>query len=153
MREDEEKRQQGYEAGQSLNKKHQEELIDESLEETFPASDPPSHIRIEGELQKDRLGNTRDGSGTTRQTESSKKQVHAGTSTQPAPENQKENKIDEAIDETFPASDPPASHHVEGEVKPEQVEENKNKTAAPKKPEKTDKKETQRAKEKERAGH
>lgn len=154
MREEEEKKRN--ESGQSLKKKHWEELIDKSLEETFPASDPPAHVRIEGELQKDRLGNTK-ATPEQRTTETKKMQNRNTERSADAPmsvsEQQTEDMIDEASDETFPASDPPASHHVEGEIKPDQVEENKNKTAEPRKPEKTDKKEMKRQKEKERAGH
>ncbi len=67
-------------------KEYTEREVDESVEETFPASDPPAHSGITGD-----------------------EPPPAEKKRQPT-----EEEIDEALEDTFPASDPPAFTGVTG---------------------------------------
>ncbi|TCK23829.1 hypothetical protein EV667_3671 [Ancylobacter aquaticus] len=76
--------------GKQRNPEYTESEIDESVEESFPASDPPAFSGITGDEVKP---------------------------SDAAPE-PTEKDVDEALEETFPASDPPAFGGITGDVEP-----------------------------------
>ncbi|MBS9475933.1 hypothetical protein [Ancylobacter radicis] len=71
--------------------------VDKAVEDSFPASDPPAHSGITGDVPPSDGG------------------VPGGTEVIP-PDNEssEEASVDEALDESFPASDPPAFTRTTG---------------------------------------
>ncbi|MCK0206435.1 hypothetical protein MWN33_00125 [Starkeya koreensis] len=80
-------------SGKPGTPEYTEREIDESVEDTFPASDPPALGGITGEVPPSDGG------------------VPGGTQVMPPPS---EDEIDEALEESFPASDPPSFTPVTG---------------------------------------
>ncbi|RTL96140.1 hypothetical protein EJV44_11205 [Ancylobacter aquaticus] len=88
--------------GKPQNPDYTEREIDESVEESFPASDPPALGGITGDVPPSDGG------------------MPGGTQVIPPPGAKSDNdapteaEIDEALEESFPASDPPAFTAVTG---------------------------------------
>ncbi|WP_428031831.1 hypothetical protein [Ancylobacter sp.] len=93
-----------HDSGKPGSPEYTEAEIDESVEESFPASDPPAFSGITGDEVK------------PVDTEPAPKAAAL-----PAPEPTEED-VDEALEDSFPASDPPAFSGITGDVKPSDAE-------------------------------
>jgi hypothetical protein len=82
--------------GKPGDPEYTEAEIDESVEDTFPASDPPALGGITGDVPPSDGG------------------VPGGTEVIPPAHHASDAEVDEALDESFPASDPPAFTGVTG---------------------------------------